>query len=506
MASISPERSPGTPASDATEIRRETAVAVKNATVLGLSLVCTLGVAVAVRIWMPRYLGPDAFGILHFAEELTAACMFFTTLGVETYIKRDVATRANLASDFFGGLLAARLMATLLVCGGLALILTGMDKSVVEWRLVYIFALGQAFFVLNITLAACLQARGQVRELAMVNVASKMVWGSAVVLGLTLGGAMTFVAIAFCATEALKAPPLFWACRRHLGLELRWRWRPMLAVLGFSLPFYVNQLTHEIYGRAGATFLSGMAKDQEVGWYGAANHVKTLVLLALPIINAVVLPMGARLLQRSEAVLNEMMRGCLRLVLCIAAPLGWLLMLNAGDLVLLLYSQEYAPAARHLRVMAPLIPMACLCVLSAIHLLQLGRVWLVTKISLVGLVVNLVSTPMFIIWGARHLGVGGAGTGTAAAAVLTEACVAALLLAALGPAGVDRRLFALAGRLAMTAVVVALAHLLLRSLGIWRLPIEVALSCAVGVALGAIPLRQIITQARAIYAGRGGSS
>src|SRR5690606_19312243 len=106
---------------------------------LTASLVGTLGVAVTVRIWMPRYLGPDAFGVLHFAEEFAAACMFFTSLGVETYIKRDVAPRPEHASDFFGGLIQVRLLATVVVWMAMAALLLSMGKSPLEWRLVYLF-------------------------------------------------------------------------------------------------------------------------------------------------------------------------------------------------------------------------------------------------------------------------------------------------------------------------------------------------------------------------------
>jgi O-antigen/teichoic acid export membrane protein len=503
MTSISPPTREGTVAESAAganpSVAKETIIAIRNAALMTLSLVGTLGVAVAVRIWMPRFLGPQAFGTLHFAEELAAACLFFTTLGFEPHIRREVSIRPSHASEFFGGMVQLRLMATVVVFGAMAGLLWAMGKSAIEWELVYLFGLGQVAFVLNTSFASCLQATSKVTELAVINVASKVVWGTAIVLGLWLGGNLRFVALSFLVTEALKAPLLYAVCRKHLDLKLRFELAPVLAVMGFCMPYYLNQLTHEVYARTGVTFMSGMTNNQEVGWYGAANHVKTLVLLALPIINAVIMPSASRLAKESAELLAEMMRGAVRLVLSLAMPVAIVLAFNAGDIIHLLYSSEYAPAARNLLVLSAIVPLACYCVLSAMQLLLLGRIWAVTAISLAGLGVNLATTPLFIRELHDLLGPGGAGVGAGLAAVLTEATVALSLHIAIADRVAARQLTTLALRFAVVAAVLGLAHLLLASTGVFRLPLEALLCALVGTAVGAIPLRQILTQLRAVW-------
>ncbi len=507
MTSISPPSPEGVAPSPAPvagddSVSRETLIALKNAALMAVSLIGTLGVAVAVRIWMPRFLGPHAFGALHFAEELAAACMFFTTLGFETHIKRAVATRPAHASEFFGGMIQLRLAATIVVFGAMATLLWLMGKSVVEWQLVFLFGLGQVFLVLNNSFASLLQATGSVGGLALVNIASKVVWGAAVIVSLWLGGGLQVVALSFALTEALRAPVLLRLCRKELGLRLRFELAPVLAVLAFCLPYYLNQLTHEVYARTGVTMLSGMANDAEVGWFGAANHIKTLVLLVLPIINAVVLPMASRLAQQSSALLGEMMRGAVKVVLGTVTPLAFVLALDAPDIIHLLFSSEYAPAARHLQVLAVLIPLSSYCVLSSMHLLLTDRMWAVTSISVLGLVVNLLAMPLFIAKGGELLGTGGAGVGAAVAAVLTEATVAGALYITLADRASSRVLAALAARLAGVAAVLGLAHVLLDGLGMLRLPIDALLCLVVGSALGLIPLRAILTQVRAVLVRR----
>ena len=53
-------------------------LAVQNALKLGSSLLFTWGIALAMRLLLPRYLGPIRFGTLNFADGFTTA--FFTLL------------------------------------------------------------------------------------------------------------------------------------------------------------------------------------------------------------------------------------------------------------------------------------------------------------------------------------------------------------------------------------------------------------------------------------------
>jgi O-antigen/teichoic acid export membrane protein len=497
---LASERS--SPEQTSTAVAHETVLAFRNAAILLASLVGTLGVSVAVRIWLPRFLGPDTFGRLHFSEEFSAAAMYFTTLGVETYIKREIATRPRHASDFFGGLVLVRLLVTLAVYLAMAgtLYLMGIPRS--DWHLVYAFGLGQVAFVFNTSIASCLQAVGNVRAIAVTNVVSKVLWGFAIVGGLALGGGIIVVPLSFAVTEGLKAPVLFAAARKHLDLRLKFSVSPVLAVIAFSFPYYINQLAHEVYARIGVGTMSSMAEHAEVGWYGAANQVKTLILLVLPILNAVVLPMSSRVARNSTAAMNEVMNATVRLAFMIAVPMAALIALNARLVMLALFSREYAPAAAILQVLTAVIPLSCYCVISSMHLLQLGRIWTVTVISFVGLAFSATANPILIRLGHNHLQHGGAGMAAAAVAVLTELLVALLMYAALGAARTDKRLAPLLAKLAVLCAALALLHLATAPLGHFRLFLEASVYVALGTLWKVIPLRDIALFVRNAYQRR----
>jgi O-antigen/teichoic acid export membrane protein len=370
--------------------------------------------------------------------------------------------------------------------------------------MVGIYACGQLFFTTNTTLQALLNARGEVRELAVTNVASKFLWGGGVVLGLAVGGSVLFVAAAYLVTEAGKTAVLLGAVRKHLSLQLGWKVRPALPVLLAALPFFLNYLAHDIYARVDVLMLSWMTNDAEVGWYGAAVNINLLALLVLPVLNAVLLPMSSRIAQESTEALNEMMRGTLRIIIVIAVPLAMILVLHAEDIVHLLYSQSFAPSQRTLQILAPMIPMSYVCVVAASHLVQLERVWTVTRVSIAGLVIHPLLNLVTIPRGAQMFGDGGAGMGAAAGSLLSELMVTVMFLIALGRAGPDRRFAWVVARLAAVCATVAVLHNVLPAWSLLTIPIELLVYLGLGTASGAIPLALMWSHLKAALAHRRG--
>ena len=52
-----------------------TLLAIRNAIKLGASLLFTWGIALAIRLLLPRYLGPVRFGTMNFADGFTSASL-----------------------------------------------------------------------------------------------------------------------------------------------------------------------------------------------------------------------------------------------------------------------------------------------------------------------------------------------------------------------------------------------------------------------------------------------
>jgi O-antigen/teichoic acid export membrane protein len=473
-------------------LQSDVAHSIRNAVKLGTSLLATWIVALGVRILLPRMLGPAAFGTFQFADAFTITVFVLMSLGVETYIHKEVATRVEHASDFFGGTLLARIAIGAVVVVAALWGLAATGKSVEVQRLVLVLGLARMLFNLNATYAALLHSTGTVDGLSRLNVVSKLVWGVGIVGALLLHGGLLSIAMAVLVSEMVRTVVLIVLSRRHLRLRYTVHWGATMAVVVASVPYYLMGLAQVVYARLDVSIMSYLTNDVEVGWYGAAANIAGVSLLLAPLISWVLLPLTSRAASRSEAELTEVSRRAMELILCLALPVSLFLYLTSGLIVRTLFGAAYEPATRSLEILAPLFVLTYATMVSGTMLIRLERGWAVSCVSMAGAVVS----PLLNLWliphGRAAFGPGGAGIGAATALIITEFGTAVAMTWLLGGRAFDRRsAVAMAKTCAVCVLVIAIDRVT-RSLGDARLVLEVVLYLVLVVAWGALDLRGMI--------------
>jgi O-antigen/teichoic acid export membrane protein len=482
---------------------RDAAVAVKSAVTLGASLIATWTVALLVRLYLPRHLGPERFGIFNFADSFAATFFIVLGLGVETYIRKEIPVRPRHASDFFGGFIAVRLLMGAAVFAAMAAVMALTHRPPEAQRIVFIFGAAQLLVTLNGSLAALLHASRMVGGLALVNVATKVLWGVGVAFAVAIDRGLAGLSLAFLAAEAVRAAALSWLARRHLGVRLRFDPAAVKVVIVASLPFYLNQVANTVYAKVDVSMLSVLANDAEVGWYGSAQNLASLALLASPLVGWVLLPLLSRAAARSREELFAMVRRAIAVVLLLVLPISLLTGVGADVWIPGLFGRSFAPATLSLRILAPIFVLTYLAMISAMCLFLLERAWTVTAISLVALVVNPTLNLALVPAAMRSLGPGGAGAGAALSLLLTELGVTVALTVAMGRDAFDRASTATIGKTAISGLVVIAVDRALLRFGAARLPLDAATYLILLFALGAVRLAEIQRLARFVLQQRG---
>jgi len=447
---------------------------VKNAVTLGISLIVTWSVALGVRIFLPRHLGPGLFGVFQFADAFTATVFVITSLGLDTYVRKEVPTRPEHASSFFGGILLLRigLSAVVLAVAVFSLSAAGKPPSVL--RVVMVLGLTQVLVNLNGTYAALLHAAAVVGGLSILNVVTKLTWGLGIAVALRWGAGIQGVALAMLLSEALRACGLAFLVRRHLSLRFTVDMRTTMAVIVACLPFYLAGLAQVAYAKIDISIMSFIANDIEVGWYGAASNLAGLSLLLSPLIGWVLLPLTSRAVARSQEELTLVTRRAMEMILITAIPITLFLALGADVVVVTMFGSAFAPAARSLRVLAPMFVLTYAAIVSSSILIRLERAWTVTLISISGMIVTPILDLILVPRSLAAFGQGGAGIGAGVALIVTELYTTILLVALLGGRAFDKRsVVVLMKSIAVCALVVALDHVLLPLRG-WRLVADAA--------------------------------
>jgi O-antigen/teichoic acid export membrane protein len=478
-------------AADASLVHADVRQSIRNAATLGASLVLTWVVGIGIKLVMPRYLGPAVFGGYQFADAFTATLFIITGFGLDTYIRNEVTTRPDHASDFFGGLLALRFVVAVLLVAGATLVLTIAGKPAIVRHLVLWLGLYQFLFLTNTSLAAILQSVATVSGLAVINVASKALTGIGILVGFWLGGGVASVGVAMFVAELCRSAGLGFLARRHVGLRLRLDPRVTGLVFAISFPFYLSDIAQTAYAKLDVSILSFLTNDVEVGWYGAASNLAGLSLLLTPLILWVLAPMMARASARSDKELRELVCRTTEMILAATIPVTLFLALGADVIIPVVFGSAFAPAAQSLRTIAPVFVLTYMAIVGSLTLVRLERAWTVTWLSVGGLLVMPVLSRLLIPRCLAVLGAGGGGVGAATALVTTEALITFATIYAVREYMIDRRSLTRLAKTLAVAVLVVTVDRALAPTGAVRLIVDALVYVGAVVAWGAIDVREI---------------
>lgn len=478
---------PGSPGSRA----NDTLVAIRSALTLGGSLLFTWGIALAMRLLLPRHLGPDRLGTLTFADSFTATLFVALGLGADVYVRKEVAVRPDHASDFFGGTLVLRaaMSAVLFAALGAFLVLTHRPDDV--WALFFVLAAAQLFVHTNSTLSALLHARQQVAGMSALAVGTKVLWAGGVLVAIVLGLGLWAFGLAYLVSEAVESVFLLVLAKRHLGLVVRVDRAATTAMLVASLPYYLNVFATAAYGKLDVTWLALVSTQRDVGWYAASSAVAGLTLLATPLIAWVLMPVFAKAAARSREELFARLSGATEIILTVAIPASLFVILSADLVVHVLFGAAFAPAVLGLQVLAGTFVVTYVAIVYAITLMMLGRPWVLTGISVAGLVVNMGLNVALVRPALGWFGPGGGGAGCGLAMLGTELFVTTTMISFVGSGAVNRRTLVAGAKMLVACAAVVVVHVLLARLGWYRLGVDLLVYVVVVTASGALRTREL---------------
>lgn len=503
---LPPEADDRPPESLATVARRKDAhLAVRNAFILGGSLIATWSVALVVRLVLPRTMGPEVFGRFNWTDAASSLGFVFVSFGVDTYIMKELPVRPKHGSDFFGGTFVVRLLASLVVFAVIAGVVATRHQGAELQRTAAFFGLGQLALLNSNMLASMLQASRTVGRLAVYNIVSKVFWGAGVVVALMLNAPIEVFAASTIAGEGARGLLLYGVARRNLHLSFRVDWKETLAVLRRSAPYYVNIVAVTIYARVDVFIMELVIADKEVGWYGAAANFSSMAMLLAPLMVQVLMPQLSRAAAQSHDELMAMLRRTLELLITLAVPISLTLLVSADVCVPLVFGPKYHPSILALQILAPMFTLTYLAMMSAMCLTLMGRGWTVTVISISSVVLNALLNVLLLRPAVAQFGEGAGGAMAAAISVSTEVLVTAVMLHQIGRRAFDRANVSAGIKSLVAAAVVITADYAMHALGPIRIALDMLIYAVLIVATGAMRPKEILSTIRAAIAARRGA-
>ena len=395
--------------------------AVKTMSHLGVAAVVSMAMGLILRLILPRALGRENIGILYFSESFSAMFFTFLPLGLSAYIVREVPVDHRKASVILPTLVPAiGGWALLIWCVMLVTVWTSgadhLTASCVALMGIYSGATVFQRSILRGTYVALGKSAFTARLEMMVRIGLLVLVISAIAAGSSVVG----VIFCYAVSEIVGVVYLLLRANKDgLFVESFDRFF-LLKMVRQTMPFFAVGALVEIYGNINVSMLRYLASNQEVAYFGAADKLKGMGLLLVPVMQASLQPVLSRAWRSNRVEFQRLVSNSMRLLSAVSLPLTLGLMVVPDLLSDLIFGSEFVAAYRSIAYLAPVLTLTYMNVLmgSCLNIVSDGKKFLwVTAISLI---LNVLLNMLWIRVGREWWGEGGAAAGSSLATVISE--------------------------------------------------------------------------------------
>jgi PST family polysaccharide transporter len=236
-------------------------------------------VGLAINVWIVRYLGASALGLLGFTQSVVSILAILSQLGLETILVRELVRRPQDERTLLGSALALRLGGAVLTLALAVTAIAGLrpgDADALALALVFGSAvIAQAFDVIELWF----QSRSRVVPYVVGRAVAFALASGARVAVLMAHAPLPVIGLAIAVEVFLGAAALVVALRLQGDAPRRWRAERATAgrLFSESWPLMLNSVASLLAIRIDQTMLTLMQGVHENGIYAAAQRLTEVV-------------------------------------------------------------------------------------------------------------------------------------------------------------------------------------------------------------------------------------
>jgi O-antigen/teichoic acid export membrane protein len=357
--------------------------------------VLNLALGVVVTALLARTLGGVLYGQWSTTLVVLGLVSYLLNFGMEGVVVREASREPERELEWLGSMLTLRLILIVPVV---------LMAAVAIWLLHSSQQMLVAGLILLTTMPfSGVSVLGMVFQLRVRNIVPMLVltlrsvlWGGAVVIIYFKGGSLVELAIAMALTNAIGSLVQMYAGHRVVGQWLRPTRQHIGALLRVGVPLGLSGVLVIFYARIDQVIVYVIAGSRSAGLYGAvygvldqSHFVPVSVLTTLAPIIAAAWPADRERLLRTVRLAAELMA---------IASLGALAFacVASTQIVRLIFGADFVAAAPALPVLGAAFVFICFGYLNGNLLVVMGQQQRLLRISLIGLLVNLIGNLILV--------------------------------------------------------------------------------------------------------------
>lgn len=324
------------------------ALLVRNLTIQTVSEAVSLACGLASAALLSRHLGLAGFGAFNYAFAFTYFFLSLNDFGLNTVAVRDVAREPSRAASILGALLSLRLTIAMAVMAAAWVAIAWWPMDPALRRPLAVFSLILPLTALN-TPALIFQTAMRFEFAAMAGITNRVLGLAFMALLVLLDRGVTAMLAGLLAAEVCGLIVTWTLARRLVRIPLRLdlpSWRPMLRA---AMPLALGLLLAAVLNRVDFIMLERMAPIEDVGLYGAAYRVTSMLEKFPLFVMATMFPIMSRLAATDTTRLREVYRRALWRLAAIGILAGAACAIAAPWLLAAVFGEPFRAAAGALR-------------------------------------------------------------------------------------------------------------------------------------------------------------
>jgi O-antigen/teichoic acid export membrane protein len=300
-------------------------------------------VGLYVSIWIVRYLGPEQFGLLSYAQSFVFLFTAITTLGLDGIVVRELVIDENRRDKLLGSAFGLKLIGAILILPvlGFAVQLTSNDSF--TNLLIFIIASGTIFQSFNI-IDFYYQSKVLSKYVALANTIS-LTLSSAIKIALILNKAplIAFAVMSIFDAFVLTLSLIYYYIKTSKLQLFAWQfeWHTAKGLLKDSWPLMLSGIVVSIYMKIDQVMIKEMMDIKSVGQYAAAVRLSEAFYFVPVIISNSLFPAIINAKRISTELYNERLQRLFTLMVVLAIIITIPITFLSEWIVILLYGEPY---------------------------------------------------------------------------------------------------------------------------------------------------------------------
>ena len=230
-----------------------------------------MAVQLFVGIYVARYLGPERFGLLSYANSYVGIFTAIAILGLDGIVVRELVKSPDQRDTFLGTSFLLKVVGTLLMWVLILATLFFSNNDPLTSALIAIIAFGVIFQTFNV-IDYNFQAEVKSKYVVHSQIAQLIVSSITKLVLILKGLPLVWFAAVYSLDAIILAVGLAYAYSRNSGSIKKWKWnaKVALALLLDSWPLMFAYMSYLIYAKIDRIMIKEMLDEHNVGIYSAA--------------------------------------------------------------------------------------------------------------------------------------------------------------------------------------------------------------------------------------------